>query len=920
MRTRGWPCWALVSVVVAGLLATVLGVPASAAPATPAGLTSAIEAFQPYVGQSTCDPVAKPGVRAFMNLLLDAYPDTGSLGIVRDCGVGGQSEHKEGRAFDWEVSASNATDVKHVNDLMAWLLATDRYGNSDAMFRRLGLMYMIWNGRIWKGYQADRGWQPYSGESEHTDHVHFSFGWAGAKQATSYWTGHVAPIDYGPNGSPSVPTVTPVARPSNLTVLASYGALTLTPTSTGAAVSALQSGLLRPATGTWTSDTTAAVQQFQRQQGLTVGTSWAPAAWLRLFPKPTVPFGAIEHVDPARGPMNLSGWAIDAGADVPLEVHAYVDGLFAQSVVTDQARQDVTATYTQYGAAHGYRIPLTLSDGTHTVCTYALNAPGTAGATGKLGCLTVNVQHGPVGAFESLSQTPSGIQAVGWALDGDTDTPVAVHLRVDDATTVVLPSAETPRPDLVARFPDYGQSHGFVSTLDLSDGSHKVCAFGINADSTPGGNNLLGCRTLTVVHSSVGVLDPLATPPGTVSVTGAALDPDTADPVDADVYVDGSFVRRTTASSPRPAESGYSAWGDTHGFTAALTLADGTHKVCAYALNAPGTPGGNRLLGCGSVAVTHTPKGSLDSAVQTVEGLVVTGWAIDPETAASSAVDVAVDGGTPVETRANLWRTDVAATYPALGALHGYRVVLPDLPAGSHQLCVTLLNVSGSPGAPTAIPCTTVTVRHNPAGVAPVLGRSGNAVTAAGWAVDPDSTDPVETHVYVDGAFAVKAVASAVRSDIAAPWNGYGTAHGWTASLDLTAGTHKVCAYGINVGTGTNALLGCTSTVVKHSPFGNLTSVTRRSDGVAVYGWAIDPDTTAGTTVRITFDGKQVRLLGAVLSRADVGSAYPDYGPKHGFSTLLHPGPGKHTICAGADNVTGTPGSAAGLGCRVITL
>jgi hypothetical protein len=320
------------------------------------------------------------------------------------------------------------------------------------------------------------------------------------------------------------------------------------------------------------------------------------------------------------------------------------------------------------------------------------------------------------------------------------------------------------------------------------------------------------------------------------------------------------------------------------------------------------------------VAVTHTPTGSVDSAVQTVEGLVVTGWALDPDTAASSAVDVAIDGGTPVETRANLSRTDVAASYPALGALHGYRVVLPGLAAGTHQLCVTLLNVSGSPGSPTAIPCTTVTVRHNPAGVAPVLGRSGNAVTASGWAVDPDSTDPIETHVYVDGLFVSKVVASAVRSDIAAPWNGYGTAHGWTASLDLAAGTHKVCVYGINVGTGSNALLGCTSTVVKHSPFGNLTSVTRRSDGLAVYGWAIDPDTTSGVTVRITFDGKQVRLLGAVLSRADVGSAYPDYGPKHGFATLLHPGRGRHTICAGADNVTGTPGTAAGLGCRTLTL
>jgi hypothetical protein len=186
--------------------------------------------------------------------------------------------------------------------------------------------------------------------------------------------------------------------------------------------------------------------------------------------------------------------------------------------------------------------------------------------------------------------------------------------------------------------------------------------------------------------------------------------------------------------------------------------------------------------------------------------------------------------------------------------------------------------------------------------------------------VDPDTVDAVLAHVYVDGKFALASTASATRSDIASPWNGYGTGHGWSVSLDLAAGTHKVCVFGINTGTGTNALLGCTSTVVKHSPFGNLTSVTKRSDGLAVYGWAIDPDTTGGVTVRIRFDGKQVRLLGAVLSRADVGKAYPDYGPRHGYSTLLHPGRGRHTICASADNVTGTPGSTAGLGCRTITL
>ena len=158
-----------------------LGIAHAAVPVAPAstGFTSQIEAAQPYIGQTTCDPVAKPGVVAFREMLLRTYPGTGSLGIVLDCGAAGQTEHKEGRAFDWAVSINNAQQVAQVNEVMTWLTQPDRYGNQYAMARRLGLMYMIWNSRMWRSY--DNGtygantWSPYSGSSRHTDHVHFSF-------------------------------------------------------------------------------------------------------------------------------------------------------------------------------------------------------------------------------------------------------------------------------------------------------------------------------------------------------------------------------------------------------------------------------------------------------------------------------------------------------------------------------------------------------------------------------------------------------------------------------------------------------------------------------------------------------------------------------------------------------------------------
>ncbi len=158
-------------------------------PAPPHRYGPAIEATADYEPQTTCSPRAKPGVVAFSKLLLRTYPSTRSMGIARSCSVGGTSEHKEGRAFDWGVSAGSAADRKRVRNLVRWLLQTDRHGNEYAMARRLGIQYMIWNKRIWRAYSADSGWSAYTGSSPHTDHVHFSFSWKGARKNTSFWKG-----------------------------------------------------------------------------------------------------------------------------------------------------------------------------------------------------------------------------------------------------------------------------------------------------------------------------------------------------------------------------------------------------------------------------------------------------------------------------------------------------------------------------------------------------------------------------------------------------------------------------------------------------------------------------------------------------------------------------------------------------------
>jgi hypothetical protein len=187
-----------VAAVVSVALTTV-ALPASALvpklPTAPVVLPAAIEGMPSYQPQVICDPVAKPGVVALGGLLTATYPDTTVVDIARSCtSEAGTSEHKDGRALDWGANYKNTQQVAEVHAVFSWLFAPDAQGNPNAMLRRLGIMYIIWNKQIWGSWS--HSWQPYSCSGVtacHQDHVHFSFDWAGALKKTSFWTGTVAP-------------------------------------------------------------------------------------------------------------------------------------------------------------------------------------------------------------------------------------------------------------------------------------------------------------------------------------------------------------------------------------------------------------------------------------------------------------------------------------------------------------------------------------------------------------------------------------------------------------------------------------------------------------------------------------------------------------------------------------------------------
>jgi hypothetical protein len=186
---------AVLTVVV--LAATAPGVVA-AEPSKPK-LGPAIDPMPGYEGQRRCSPNAKPGVEAFRQRVLRAYPGTGYGSIGRPCHVGGTSEHKEGRAWDWGINARNASQRRAAENLFKWLFARDSYGNKNAMVRRLGVMYIIFNRKVWF---PGSGWRVYCRQRPrgcvapgggglrhpHDDHVHFSFTWRGANKSTTFWS------------------------------------------------------------------------------------------------------------------------------------------------------------------------------------------------------------------------------------------------------------------------------------------------------------------------------------------------------------------------------------------------------------------------------------------------------------------------------------------------------------------------------------------------------------------------------------------------------------------------------------------------------------------------------------------------------------------------------------------------------------
>lgn len=530
------------------------------------------------------------------------------------------------------------------------------------------------------------------------------------------------------------------------------------------------------------------------------------------------PVGEIDEISSTKGAVVIRGWALDPDTTAPIEVHAYIDGS-GIATLANTTRDDLRAPYPAYGTSHGFRVTVPAAAGERTLCLYAINRG--AGGNKTLTCRSLwvpgppDAANAPIGNFESATVTGATATIKGWAVDPDTTSAIPVHVYVNGVGTVA--TADQSRSDLAAAFPLFGPRHGFSVDVRLPAGTSQICTYAIN---TVGDNTSLGCRTVQATsngvelgRSPVGNWESTSLKDGTVRLTGWAADPDTSASIAVHAYVDGAgtpFV----ASQPRDdIAAAFPGLGNAHGFDLSLPVGPGAHNICLWAINAG--PGAHTPLGCKNVSAVaeqgRVPVGNFEGVRVSGTTATVSGWALDPDTA--SAVQIRVTAGTTMrEFSSDQNRADIAAAYPAHGAGHGFTASIA-VPSGPSTVCVDAIDTKTQQAA--SLGCRPVTADSpvSEQGSKPIgsfdqiVARSGS-IEVSGWALDPDSTMPIDVHVYVDGE-GTASRADGQRDDVATAYPGYGDPHGFRVVRAVPAGVHTACVYAINTVGSDHTNLGC---------------------------------------------------------------------------------------------------------------
>ena len=158
-----------------------------------------VDALSSYQPQTTCRKTPLPGTVYLLHWLQRHYPHPGFSSMMRPCDTPGVTEHKDGRALDWGTDVTVPSQKAQAQAFLDRIFASDRHGNPDALARRMGIMYVIWDDHIYGAYtdppflkrdylaSGCKTAAKCSPTLQHRDHIHISLSYAGASAQTSFY-------------------------------------------------------------------------------------------------------------------------------------------------------------------------------------------------------------------------------------------------------------------------------------------------------------------------------------------------------------------------------------------------------------------------------------------------------------------------------------------------------------------------------------------------------------------------------------------------------------------------------------------------------------------------------------------------------------------------------------------------------------
>lgn len=309
--------------------------------------------------------------------------------------------------------------------------------------------------------------------------------------------------------------------------------------------------------------------------------------------------------------------------------------------------------------------------------------------TDWFGSLSGRGPSDPFGSVDEIRGIEREIAVRGWAVDPDAPRQsLYVWVTIDGRGQHL--AANRIRGDVGAALPGYGNAHGFQQTIPASPGQHEVCITAHNVGA--GKHYTLSCKKVTVEGSAPrGVIDEVTAGARTVTVRGWTIDPDGRPPRYVWVHIDGQSMGPVALTENRPdVQKRYPRTELASGYKATFAAAAGPREVCVTAVNSG--PGSDRSLGCRTVTVAgDNPMARIDSVTPVRGGVVVNGWAFDPNTPTSTTFIWVEFNGTGRHIAANTWRPDVNRAYPGVGNNHGFSETIK-VPSGESTLCLTAHN------------------------------------------------------------------------------------------------------------------------------------------------------------------------------------------------------------------------------------